>query len=134
MQANLERSVWPIRVRGIRGAVAVKKNTATDIIAATKELLLVMVKENAVDIEEIASIFFTLTPDLDAEFPALAAREELGWRDVPLLCAREIGVPGAMTGVVRVLMHVNTEKSQRELKHVYLGKAAALRADLGEES
>lgn len=91
-----------------------------------------MVKENAVEIEEIASIFFTLTPDLDAEFPALAARE-LGWQYVPLLCAREIGVPGAMTGVVRVLMHVNTEKSQKELKHVYLGKTAALRADLGEE-
>jgi chorismate mutase len=90
-----------------------------------------MVKENAVDVEEIASIVFTLTPDLDAEFPSLAARE-LGWQYVPLLCACEIGVPGAMTGVVRVLMHVNTEKSQKELKHVYLGKAAALRADLGE--
>jgi len=95
-------------------------------------LLLAVVRENGIDIEEIASIFFTLTPDLDAQFPAQAARE-LGWQYVPLLCAREIGVPGAMTGVIRVLVHVNTDKSQKELKHLYLGEAATLRADLGGE-
>jgi len=74
-----------------------------------------------------------LTPDLNAEFPALAARE-MGWQYVPLLCAREIDVPGAMERVVRVLVHVNTEKSQRELKHLYLKGAASLRLDLGNES
>ncbi|MGQ9511973.1 chorismate mutase [Thermodesulfitimonas sp.] len=119
----------PIRVRGIRGAITVAGNTREEIIAATKELLLALVRENGIEIEDIASIFFTLTPDLNAEFPALAARE-LGWRYVPLLCAQEIDVPGATGKVLRVLMHVNTEKSQRELKHLYLKGAATLRLDL----
>ncbi|RPF49923.1 chorismate mutase [Thermodesulfitimonas autotrophica] len=119
----------PIRVRGIRGAITVERNTREEIIAATKELLLALVRENGIEIEDIASIFFTLTPDLNAEFPALAARE-LGWQYVPLLCAQEIDVPGAMGKVLRVLMHVNTEKSQRELKHLYLKGAATLRLDL----
>jgi len=98
---------------------------------ATKKLLLAIVKENEVDTGDIASIFFTLTADLNAQFPALAARE-LGWRHVPLLCAREISVPGAMAKVIRVLVHVNTEKSQQELKHIYLGDAVSLREDLSE--
>lgn len=119
----------PIRVRGIRGAITVERNTREEIIAATKELLLSLVRENGIEIEDIASIFFTLTPDLNAEFPALAARE-LGWQYVPLLCAQEIDVPGAMGKVLRVLMHVNTEKSQKELKHLYLKGAATLRLDL----
>jgi len=119
----------PIRVRGIRGAITVERNTREEIIAATKELLLSLIRENEIEIEDIASIFFTLTPDLDAEFPALAARE-LGWQYVPLLCAQEIDVPGAMGKVLRVLMHVNTEKSQKELKHLYLKGAATLRLDL----
>jgi len=119
----------PIRVRGIRGAITVERNTREEIIAATKELLLSLIRENEIEIEDIASIFFTLTPDLDAEFPALAARE-LGWQYVPLLCAQEIDVPGAMGKVLRVLMHVNTEKSQEELKHLYLKGAATLRLDL----
>ncbi|MEW6171659.1 MAG: chorismate mutase [Bacillota bacterium] len=118
-----------IRVRGIRGAITVKQNTVEDIITATKELLRAIVLENDLDLEEIASAFFTLTPDLNAQFPALAARE-LGWRCVPLLCAQEIDVPGAAAGVVRVLVHVNTDKPQKELKHLYLGDAARLRPDL----
>lgn len=119
----------PIRVRGIRGAITVERNSREEIIAATKELLLSLIRENEVEVEDIASIFFTLTPDLNAEFPALAARE-LGWQYVPLLCAQEIDVPGAMGKVLRVLMHVNTEKSQKELKHLYLKGAATLRLDL----
>ncbi|MEW6182059.1 MAG: chorismate mutase [Bacillota bacterium] len=118
-----------MRVRGIRGAITVKENTAKDIITGTKELLQSMVQENALDLDEVASVFFTLSPDLNAQFPALAARE-IGWRHVPLLCAREIDVPGAASRVIRVLLHVNTDKSQKELKHVYLGDAAGLRPDL----
>lgn len=94
-------------------------------------MLLAIVKENDVAVEDIASIFLTLTPDLNAEFPARAARE-LGWQYVPLLCAREIDVPGAMGKVIRVLVLVNTEKSQRELKHLYLKGAASLRLDLND--
>ncbi|MEW6447537.1 MAG: chorismate mutase [Bacillota bacterium] len=119
-----------MRVYGIRGAVTVERNTAEEIMSATKKLLLAIVEENGINTGDIASIFFTLTPDLNAQFPALAARE-LGWHCVPLMCAREIDVPGAMAKVIRVLVHVNTEKSQQELKHIYLGDAASLRADLG---
>ncbi|MCL6558713.1 MAG: chorismate mutase [Firmicutes bacterium] len=122
-----------IRVRGIRGAIKVYENTAESIIAATKELLSTIVRENDIAVGDIASIFFTLTRDLNAEFPALAARK-MGWHHVPLLCAREVDVPGAMTGVIRVLVHVNTEKSPEELKHLYLGEAALLRPDLSEEN
>jgi chorismate mutase len=98
-------------------------------MAAVKELLSAVVRENQIELEDIASVFFTATKDLNAKFPALAARE-MGWRYVPLLCAREIDVPGAMAGVIRVLLHVNTEKSQDQLKHLYLRDAAALRPDL----
>lgn len=122
-----------IRVYGIRGAITVEKNTAEDIMGATKKLLLAIVRENEIETGDIASIFFTLTPDLNAQFPALAARE-LGWRFVPLLCAREIDVPGAKTRVIRVLVHVNTEKTQQELKHMYIGDAASLRADLSQST
>ncbi|GAB4265581.1 MAG: chorismate mutase [Thermincola ferriacetica] len=116
-------------VRGIRGAITVKENSAREIFNATVELLQELMKENGVEIEDIASIFFTTTPDLNAEFPALAARE-LGWKYVPLLCAREIDVPKAMSGVIRVLMHVNTTKKQDEIKHLYLRDATKLRPDL----
>lgn len=120
-----------MRVYGIRGAITVERNTPEDIINAAQKLLLAIVEENEINTSDIASIFLTLTPDLNAQFPALAARQ-LGWRFVPLLCAREIGVPGAMARVIRVLVHVNTEKSQQELKHIYLGDAVSLREDLNE--
>ncbi|ACX52398.1 chorismate mutase [Ammonifex degensii KC4] len=118
-----------IPVRGIRGAITVKENTREAILEATKELLLALVRENKLAVEDIAGIFFTLTPDLNAEFPALAARE-LGWHYVPLLCAREIDVPGSLPRVIRVLLLANTEKSQEEIKHLYLREAAVLRPDL----
>lgn len=116
-------------VRGIRGANSAEENTSEAIFKATKELLLELVKENEIDTEDIASIFFTTTPDLNADFPAYAARD-LGWHLVPLLCAREIDVPGKTGGLIRVLMHVNTTKGQDEIKHVYLGKSVLLRPDL----
>lgn len=87
-------------------------------------------EENELDTEDIASAIFTVTPDLNAEFPATAARELLGWKYVPLLCATEINVPDRLGKCIRVLVHVNTERSQRELKHVYLRDAVQLRTDL----
>ncbi|OPY58913.1 MAG: Chorismate mutase AroH [Pelotomaculum sp. PtaU1.Bin035] len=118
-----------IVTRGIRGAITVARNTPEEILAATRELLEAIIKENDLDPEDIASAFFTTTADLDAEFPASAARE-MGWKYVPLICATEINVPGRLDKCVRILVHVNTEKSQRELKHVYIGEAAKLRVDL----
>lgn len=116
-------------VRGIRGAITVKANTATDISESTAILLKTIVEANEINTEDIASIFLTTTPDLNAEFPAYAARE-MGWTLVPLLCAREIDVLKATPKLIRVLMHVNTSKTQAEIKHQYLGEAAGLRPDL----
>ncbi|BAF59811.1 MAG: chorismate mutase [Pelotomaculum sp.] len=118
-----------VMLRGIRGATTAEQNTAREIILATRELLELLVRENEIDPEDIASVIFTATPDLNAEFPALAARE-MGWKHVPLLCAVEMSVPGRPGKCIRVLLHVNTGKSQKELKHVYLKGAACLREDL----
>lgn len=122
-----------LQCRGIRGATTVEANTAEAIVSATRELLLALVQANEIDPDQIASIIFTTTRDLNATFPAVAARE-LGWVHVPLLCAHEMDVPGAPQGVVRVLMHVNTEKSPREIHHVYLRGARVLRPEFGQES
>ncbi len=119
-------------VRGIRGAIAVRENTAEEIFRGTEEVLRKIVEVNEIDIGDIASVFLTTTPDLNAEFPATAARR-MGWNMVPLLCAREIDVPGRMPRLIRVLMHVNTTKTQQEIKHQYLGEAAVLRPDLVNE-
>lgn len=117
-------------LRGIRGAITVERDEAGPILAATRELLAVMLEANGVDdFETIAAIFFTTTPDLVSTFPAEAARE-LGMDMVPLICNQEIPVPGRLPRVVRVMMQVNTTRGQREMKHVYLGGAAALRPDL----
>jgi chorismate mutase len=89
-------------------------------------LLRRLVEVNEIPIEEIASAFFTVTDDLDAEYPALAARA-MGWAYVPLLCAREIAVPGGLAHCIRVLLHVNTEKAQQQIRHVYLRGAVILR-------
>ncbi|MCS7052028.1 MAG: chorismate mutase [Thermomicrobium sp.] len=122
-----------LQCRGIRGATTVETNTADAIVSATRELLVALAEANRIDPEQIASIIFTTTRDLNATFPAVAARE-LGWVHVPLLCAHEMDVPGAPRGVVRVLMHVNTEKSPREIRHVYLRGARILRPEFGQES
>lgn len=117
-------------IRGVRGAVAAQENTHQAIYAATQSLLLAILQANpGLEICDLASAFFTLTEDLDAAFPALAARD-LGWDQVPMLCAREIPVPGSMPRLVRILLHWNTEKTQSEIQHVYLGETAKLRPDL----
>lgn len=116
-------------IRGIRGAVKAKENTKEQIMASTQKLLLKMVEANQLQVTDIASIFLTATTDLNAEFPAYAVRE-LGWNMVPALCAQEMEVKGGMTGVIRILLHVNTTKSQERIKHLYLGETAKLRPDL----
>lgn len=117
-------------MRGIRGAVMAAANETEAIATATKALLQEIILVNpTLATADIASVFFTVTDDLNASYPALAARE-LGWHDVPLLCAREIPVPGSMPMCIRVLIHWNTSLSQNDVQHVYLGEAARLRPDL----
>ncbi|KJS02989.1 MAG: chorismate mutase [Peptococcaceae bacterium BRH_c4a] len=116
--------------RGIRGATTVEKNESSEILEATKVLLGEIVRENSIDTEDITAAFFTVTTDLDAEFPATAAREFMGWTHVPMLCGHEINVPGRLGKCIRVMVIVNTYKTQKELRHVYLGGATVLRKDL----
>jgi len=123
----------PLRVRGIRGAITVEADEPEAIVAATKRLLREMVARNQVDTDDIASVLFSLTPDLHAVFPALGARE-LGWVHVPMLHFTEIDVPGALGRCIRVLAHVNTHRSSHEVEHVYLDGASALRPDLARHS
>lgn len=116
-------------MRGIRGAITVESDEADEIVSATKRLLTEMTRANGVDTEDIAAVLFSLTPDLCAAFPALGARE-MGWTHVPMLHFTEIAVPGSLPRVIRVLMHVNTALTQREIDHVYLDGAIVLRPDL----
>ncbi len=123
----------PTCVRGIRGATTVAEDSASAILEATGELVTEIVAENKLHAEDVASALFTVTPDLHAEFPAAAARR-MGWTLVPLLNFTEIGVPGRLERCIRVLVHVNTERSQDEMVHVYLREAVALRPDLVSRS
>ncbi|MDD2554652.1 MAG: chorismate mutase [Desulfotomaculaceae bacterium] len=116
-------------LRGIRGAITVERNSAEEILAASGELLDAIIKENDIVAEDIASIIFTMTADLDACFPAKAARDK-GLKYVPLLDALELNVPGSLARCIRILVHVNTARSQKEIKHIYLKEAARLREDL----
>ena len=116
-------------VRAIRGATQVDRDDRDEILAAVAELVREVLRRNDVDADDLISILFTATPDLTAEFPAYAARQ-IGITDVPLLCATEIGVPGAMPRVLRLLAHVDTDRARSEIRHVYLRGAAALRTDL----
>ena len=120
-------------MRGIRGAISVDRDDLDAITTATKRLLGEMVARNGVELDDIASVLFSLTRDLHAGFPALAARE-MGWVHVPMLHFTEIDVPGALERCIRVLMHVNTARSLEEIEHVYLEKAAALRPDLAKRA
>ena len=116
-------------VRGVRGATSVSKNTREEIIEATRELLQTMIDVNEIDPEDVASAWFTTTPDVNAEFPAVAARQ-LGWTFVPLMCGHEMAVPGSLPLCVRILLHVNTAKGTHDIRHVYLREARRLRPDL----
>ncbi len=114
--------------RGIRGATTVAANTREAILEATRELLTAMTEANQIRPEDVASVFFTTTPDLTAEFPAVAARQ-MGWDHVALLCGHEMNVPGSLPMCLRILLHVNTEKRPEEIVHVYLRGARALRPE-----
>jgi chorismate mutase len=116
-----------LQCRGIRGAIIVPANNKESILAAAKKLLTEMTKANKIEIEDIAAIFFTTTPDLNAEFPAAATRE-LGWPShLALICGHEMSVPNALPRCLRVLMLVNTEKGPEEIMHVYSGEAKKLK-------
>ena len=117
-------------IRGIRGATTVTADQPDLILQATRELLEEILEENkGMQPEDVASAIFTTTPDLDAEFPALAARQ-LGWLDVPLLCGHEMSIPGSLPRCIRVLVHWNTDLPQAEIQHIYIRDAVRLRPDL----
>ncbi|UQX90126.1 chorismate mutase [Jatrophihabitans telluris] len=116
-------------VRAVRGAIQVGADTRDEVLDGASELVQEVLRRNEVDPQDLISILFTATPDLTAEFPAYAARQ-LGLTDVPLMCAAEIAVPGAMPRVLRLLAHVETGRPRSDIRHVYLRGAAALRTDL----
>ena len=117
-----------MRLFALRGATTVDANEPAAIFAATEELMRAIMERNAIVPADVVSCIFTMTDDLDAEFPAVAARG-LGFQRVPLLCAREVPVPGALRGVIRVLIHYYADETHRAT-HVYLGEARTLRTDL----
>ncbi|EMT53587.1 chorismate mutase [Brevibacillus borstelensis AK1] len=117
-------------MRGIRGAITIEKDTKEEIVSSTKLLLEEMVKRNHVLPDDIASILITTTEDVKAAFPAQAARQIEGWQYVPLMCAREIPVPGSLPSCIRVMMLVNTDKAAAEIEHVFMRDAVKLRPDL----
>jgi chorismate mutase len=117
-------------VRGIRGATTVDANTREAILDATRELLGELIRVNAIEATDVASAYFTTTTDLNAEFPAVVARSDFGWTNIALMCGHEMDVPGSLRMCLRIMLHVNTERSQDEVCHVYLRGAAVLRPDL----
>ncbi len=117
--------------RGIRGATTIRENEREEILVATRQLLALLIRQNEIEPQDVASASFTTTPDIDAEFPALAARQ-LGWLDVPLLCGHEMSVPGGLPLCIRVMIHWNTDKRQDEIHHVYVRDAERLRPDLSK--
>ncbi len=132
---TVEKQGWNTRqrlaCRGVRGAITVDSNDAEQILAATRELLYIMIRSNGIEPEDVASAIFTTTVDLDATYPALAARQ-LGWYDVALLCGHEMDVPGGLAKCIRVLLNWNTDRSATEIVHVYLRNAKDLRPDRNE--
>ncbi|MFC4585632.1 chorismate mutase [Sphaerisporangium corydalis] len=118
-------------VRAIRGATQIDSNDREAILAGVTELVGEVMERNRLTTDDVISVIFTSTPDLTAEFPALAARK-LGFHDVPLICASEIDVPGALPRVVRLMAHVDTDRPRQDVHHVYLRGAAALRVDIAQ--
>ena len=117
--------------RGVRGATTADANTRDDILRATRELLALMIRQNGILAEDIASAIFSTTSDLDAEFPAQAARQ-LGWLDAAMICDHELDVPGSLRRCIRVLLHWNTDLAPGDITHVYLKEASVLRPDLAQ--
>ncbi len=120
----------PVRMRGVRGATTVDRNEREAILDATRELLEHMVKANDILAEDVATAWFTTTPDLNADFPAIAARRHMGWTHAALMDAHHMNVPGALPMCLRVMLLVNSSRRQEEIVHVYLRGARVLRPDL----
>ncbi len=115
--------------RGVRGATTVELDSRDEILASTRQLLALMIRLNGIEPQDVGSAIFTTTEDINAEFPALAARQ-LGWLEVPLLCTHELNVPGSLPKCIRILLNWNTPKTQHEITHVYIKDAVKLRPDL----
>lgn len=118
-------------IRGVRGATTVDANTEEAIVTATEELLAKLIEVNHIEPDSVASVFISTTEDVNAVFPAKALRNFAGWTFVPVVCMREIPVPGSLKMCVRIMMHVNTSVSQKDIIHAYLKDAVVLRPDLG---
>jgi chorismate mutase len=118
----------PVRCRGVRGAVTAEANTAEAILAATHELLTAMIEANQIDPDDVGSMVMTTTTDLNAEYPAVAARQ-LGWMDVAIMCGHEMDVPHGLKKCIRILVMWNTTRTAQEIRHVYIGEAQTLRPD-----
>lgn len=118
-------------VRAVRGAVQLDRDEAEHLHEQVSELLTAILERNNLVVDDLISVVFTATPDLHSDFPAVAARK-LGIVDVPLICAQELDVPGALPRIVRIMAHVETDLSRTEICHVYLGAAAALRKDIAQ--
>jgi chorismate mutase len=131
IRSGLEYALPMSKVRAIRGATQCSANSAEAIDVATKELLKEILRANKLIPSEVISIIFTVSPDLNAAFPASSARE-LGFEEVPLLCSVEIGVPGSLQRTIRVLAHVETELEKSDIAHIYLGGAKSLRRDIAQ--
>jgi chorismate mutase len=117
-------------IRGIRGATTIKENNRQEILTATEQLLRDMITENHIEAADVAQVVFSVTDDIDAAFPAAAARQIDGWTFVPVISMREIPVPGSLPMCIRILMTVNTTAKQEEINHVYQNGAIVLRPDL----
>jgi chorismate mutase len=117
-------------IRGVRGATTVKSNTEVEILNAAEELFVKMIEKNEINPNDVASVFISTTDDLDAGFPAKGMRQMEGWQYVPVMCMREMPVPNSLKMCIRVMLHLNTDKSQNDINHVYLHEALILRPDL----
>ncbi|MCP4744738.1 MAG: chorismate mutase [Desulfobacteraceae bacterium] len=128
MKSSEKTSGRNLVCRGVRGATTVEENTCEAILEATREMLYIMIRANNIQVEDVASAYFTTTPGLNATYPALAARQ-LGWYDAALMCGHEMQVPGGLPFCIRVLVHWNTQLTAKQIAHVYLRKAKELRPE-----
>jgi chorismate mutase len=117
-------------LRGVRGAITIEENIESEIVKATERLMHEVILTNDIEAENVASVFISVTEDIDAAFPAKALRNLEGWTHVPVMCMREIPVVNSLKHCIRAMVHINTDKTQTEINHVYLENAVSLRPDL----
>ncbi|GIN38183.1 chorismate mutase [Heyndrickxia oleronia] len=120
-------------IRGVRGATTVTQNDENEIVNSTEELIKELIEQNAIEAANVASVFISVTADINAEFPAKALRRFSSWKYVPVMCMKEINVKGSLPLCIRVMIHVNTDKAQQDIIHIYLKDAVTLRPDLIKE-